>query len=211
MIWRRQSCRCRPLRGPLGYGRLKKNAQGKDTLNEKQILPCWHWCHGPLLFLNRFLRFVLLLLLHNSDKLAIPNDHLLLRLQVLQLFLFKSLQRQGELSISGRADLPFVQNGYFAIYFWPSVSKSFPPCAVTMRRGLRHFCGRPKPFVDRWPYMGVFAIRGDIGMCHWPCRWVDGAYCKFKYWFLFQAFLWTCRVTEYFQISRVGNRLLCRW
>ena len=33
--------------------------------------------------------------------------------------------------------------------------------------------GRSKPFVDRWTYMGVFAVWGDIGLFHWPCRWVD--------------------------------------
>ena len=24
-----------------------------------------------------------------------------------------------------------------------------------------------------------------IGMCHWPCRWLDGAQCKCKCWFVF--------------------------
>ena len=45
--------------------------------------------------------------------------------------------------------------------------------------------GRSKPFVDRWPYTGVFAVWGDIGLCHWPRRWVDGAQCKCKCWFVF--------------------------
>ena len=26
--------------------------------------------------------------------------------------------------------------------------------------------GRSKPFVDRWPYMGIFAVWVDIGLCH---------------------------------------------
>ena len=73
--------------------------QGKDTLNDNQILPCWRWCHVPLLFLHIFLRFVLLLLLHHSGKLAIPHDHLIFLLYILNLVLFKSMQVQGELSI----------------------------------------------------------------------------------------------------------------
>ena len=60
-----------------------------------------HSGHGPLFFLHQFLRFVLLLLLYHSGKLVIPHDHVFLLLQILHLVLFKSLQRQGELSISG--------------------------------------------------------------------------------------------------------------
>ena len=48
-----------------------------------------------------FYDFVLLLLLNHSSKLAIPHDHLFLILHILHLVLFKSLQHQGELSISG--------------------------------------------------------------------------------------------------------------
>ena len=123
----------------LGYGLLKKILQGKDTLNRKQSLPCRHWCRGPLLFLRKFMQFVLLLLLHDSDKLVIPHDHMFLLLHIMHLVLLKSLQLQGELSISGRADLLFVQNWFVAIYFWPSVSKSCPPRAATMQRGLCHY------------------------------------------------------------------------
>ena len=32
---------------------------------------------------------------------------------------------------------------------------------------------------------------------------------KCKQWFVFYAFLWTCQVTDYCQISSVGNCLLC--
>ena len=71
--------------------------------------------------------------------------------------------------------------------------------------------GRSKPFIDRWLYMGVFAVWGDIRLCHWPRRWVDGAQCKCKCWFVFYTLLWTCRVTDYCQISSVGNRLPHRW
>ena len=123
----------------LGHGRLKKKVQGEYTLNEKQNLPCWRWCRGPLLFLRQFLRFVLLLLFHNSGKLTIPHDHLFVRLQILHLVLLKSLQSQGKLNISGRSDLPFVRNDFFAIYFQPSLSKSCRPPAATMQRGLRHY------------------------------------------------------------------------
>ena len=45
--------------------------------------------------------------------------------------------------------------------------------------------GSLKPFIDRWPFMGVFAVWGDTRMCHWPRRWLDGAQCKCKCWFLF--------------------------
>ena len=44
--------------------------------------------------------------------------------------------------------------------------------------------GKSKPFVDRWPYLGVFNVWGDIGLCHWPRRWVDGAQCTYKCWFV---------------------------
>ena len=52
-------------------------------------------------FYNQYLPFVLLLLLHHSGKLAIPHYHLFFLLQILHLAPFKSLQRQGKLSISG--------------------------------------------------------------------------------------------------------------
>ena len=67
----------------MGYGRLNKMVQEKDTSNEKQSLPCQSGCHGPLLFIHQFMIFVLLLLLHNSGKLAIPHDHLLLLLWII--------------------------------------------------------------------------------------------------------------------------------
>ena len=85
----------------LGYVILKKMMQEKEILNEKQSLPCRCWCHGQLLFINIFLRFFLLLLLHHSGKIAIPRDHLFLLLQILHLVLFKSLHRQVDMSIYG--------------------------------------------------------------------------------------------------------------
>ena len=123
----------------LGYGRLKKMVKLKETLNKNQRLPCWCWSHVLLFFLQQFMRFVLLLLLHNSGKFAIPHDTMLLLLRILHLILFKLLQRQSELSISGRADLRFVQNRFFMIYFWPSISKSCPPRAAKMKQGLRPY------------------------------------------------------------------------
>ena len=94
---------------------------------------------------NKFLRLFLLLLLYHSGKIAIPNYHLFLLLQILHLILLKSLQRQGNLIISGdsrvvfwwarygnhqlsflkRADLPSVWNGFVAIYFLPISVRQF--------------------------------------------------------------------------------------
>ena len=166
----------------MGYGRLKKMVQGKDTLSKKQSLPCRRWCRGPLFFLHELQRSVLLLLLHHSGKLAIPHDNLFLLLQIMHLVLFKFLHRQGELSISGdihfvfwlyrdgnrrllflrRSDTPFIRNVFVGIYFWPifdrQFRKSYTPCAATIRRRLRRY---------RWQVNTFW----DIGLCHWPGRW----------------------------------------
>ena len=156
--------------------------QVNDTLNNNQIPPPWRWWRGLMFFLHRFMRLVLHLMLYHSGKLTIPQDHVLLLLQILHLFLFKSLQRQSDLRISGdsrvvfwcardgnrrlsflrRADLPFVRNVFFCdlflSYFHPSVSKSSPSGAATMWRWLRRY---------RWQ---VNTFR-DIEPCHWPRRW----------------------------------------
>ena len=76
----------------MGYGRLTKIVQGKNTLNKNQILPCQGWWHGLLFFLRRFLKLVLLLMLYHSGKIAIPRYHMFLLLQILHLVLFKLLQ-----------------------------------------------------------------------------------------------------------------------
>ena len=128
--------------------------------NEKQSLPCRNLCCGPLFLLHIFLRFFLLLLLHNSGNLAIPHDHLFLCLNILHLFLFKSLQSQGELSISGRADLPFVRNGFFAIYFRPSVSKIYPSRALIMQQGLRRYWWQVKTILLYMALYGCFCCLG---------------------------------------------------
>ena len=72
-------------------------------------------------------------------EIAIPRYHMFLLLQILHPVLFKLLQHQGELRISGnrrvvfwwarygnrrlsflsRSNLPFVRNNFFAIYFRP--------------------------------------------------------------------------------------------
>ena len=91
----------------MGYVRQNKMVQGKDTLYDKKILPCRRLLHVPLLFLHWFLRFTLLLLMHHSGKLTIPHDNVFILLQILHLVLFKSLQRQGELSISSDSHVVF--------------------------------------------------------------------------------------------------------
>ena len=177
----------------LGYGRLKKIVQGKHMLNEKQILPCWRLCHGQLLFLHQFHRFVVLFLLHHSGKLAIPHDHLFLLLHILHLFLFELLQRQGKLRISGdryvvfwwardgnhclsflrRADLPFFRNGFVEIYFWPIFTRQFRNFILLVLQQ----CG--KDFV----VIGGRSIHFEISGC--AIDLVDGAQCKCKHkcWF----------------------------
>ena len=151
--------------------------QGKYILNNKQSPPYLCWCHGLLFFFHQFLCFILLLMFHHSGKLAIHHDNILLLLQILHLVLFKSLQYQGGLRISGdshffwwagdgnrrlsflmRADLPFFRNGFVVIYFWSSVLKSCPPCAETIRRVFHCY---------RWQ-VNKFQ---NIVLCHWTRRW----------------------------------------
>ena len=187
--------------------------QGKYTLNENQSLPCWHWLHGPMFFLNRFLRFVLLLLLHHSGKLTIPHDHLFLLIYNLHLFLFKLLQTQGELRISGdicvvfwwarygnfrlsflrRDNLPFFRKGFVEICFWPIFDRHFQKVVFVVLQKCVKDCvvigGRSTPF--------------NISSC--AIDLVDGAQCKCKRknWFLFYAFLWTCRETAKYQALEI--------
>ena len=187
----------------MGYGILLKMMQGKDTLNENQSLPCRRWCHGPLFFLHKCMHFVLLLLLHHSGKLAIPYDHMFLLLQFLHLVLFKLLQRKCELSISvysrvvfwlaiygnrhlsflGRADLPFFWNGFVEIYFQPIFDCQFRKVVLL----LLQKCGK-----DCVVFSGSSTTFGISGCA---IDLVDCAQykCKLKPWFVFYAFLWTCR------------------
>ena len=129
-------------------------------MNKKQSLTCQRWCHGPVFFLHQFMRFVLLLLLHHSGKLAIPYDHLFLFLQIMHLVLFNFLKLQGKLIISvdtrivfwwardGNkrlpflriADLPFVPNIFVAIYFWPIFDCQFLKVVLLMLQQCRNDC-----------------------------------------------------------------------
>ena len=152
--------------------------QEKDTLNKKQSLPCWSWCHGPLFFLRWFLRFVLIFLLHHSGKITILRNRLFLLLQILNLIIFKLLQRQGDLNTSGdiravfswdrdgyhhlsfmrRSDLPFFWNRFVAIFFYHYFQKVVLLVLQQCVWGLRSY----------WWQVNIFI---DIGMCHWPHRW----------------------------------------
>ena len=156
--------------------------QGKDTLIEKHRFPCQSWCHSPKLFIRPFLRFVILLMLHHSGKIAIPRYHLFLLLQIMHLILFKSLQRQGNLRISGdrhiffwwprdgnrrlsflrRADLPSVWNGFVAIYFRPIFDCQFRKVVLLVLQQCGTYCVA----------IGVrFTTFRCIGLFHWHCRW----------------------------------------
>ena len=161
----------------IGYGRLKKMVQVKYMLNGKQSLFCWRWCHVPLLFIHQFLRFVLLLLLHHSVKITIPHDHMFLLLQIIHLLLFKLMQSQGELIISGDSRVFFwwARDGNRAYHFWgeliyyffgtvllryifwPSVSKSCPPRAATMQQWLRRYWWKAETRVG--PAKGNWQVR----------------------------------------------------
>ena len=155
--------------------------QGKDTLNKNQSLPCRSWWHGPLLFLHRFMRLVLPLLLHYSGKTAIPNYHLFLLLHIMYLFLFKSLQCQGEssiyedirvvfwwardgnrrLSFLKRADLPFVPNGFVAIYFWSIFVRQFRRVVLLVLQKWGNDC---VVIVGRWTNFDILDC--DIDLIH---------------------------------------------
>ena len=49
------------------------------------------------------------------------------------------------------------------------------------RKDLVVIGGRSKPFVYRCPYMVIFTVWVDIGMCYWPRIWVDGVQCKYLF------------------------------
>ena len=162
LIWRPSS----------GVWKTEENGASKRQYQQESKPPLLALMSWPAIFLFQFLQFVLLLLLHHSGKLAIPHDYMLLLLQILHLFLIKSLQRQGGLIVSEdirvffwwaryrniclsflrRAYLLFFWNEFVAIYFWP-VSKKFTPPAI-----MRSYPWK----VNTFQY---------IGLCHWPCRW----------------------------------------
>ena len=143
-----------------GVWKNEKMVQGQEIMNKKKILPYWRWCHGVLLFLHRFMRFFLLLMLHHSDKIAIPHDHLFLILLILHLFLFKLDQLQGKLIISEdsrivfwwdiignrrllllrSADLPYFWNGFVVIYFWPIFKHQFQKVVLFVLQQFGKYC-----------------------------------------------------------------------
>ena len=162
----------------MGYGRLKKMVQGKDTMDEKQSFPCRRWCHGPLLFLHQFLRFVLLLLLHHSGKITTP--------MIICYFFSRFCTSSSSSLCSAKAswasmDISTLSSGgietaivdyhswweliyhFFGTYLLQSIfdrqfQKICPPHAATMRRGLHHYRWQVKTFQY-------------IGLCHWAHRW----------------------------------------
>ena len=186
-------------------------------MNKNQSISCRRWWHGLLFFLYKFPHLVLLLLLYHSGKIAIPHYHLFLLLHILHLVIFKSLKRQGELHISGdirvvfwwdryvnsrlsflnRSYLPFIQNGFVAIYFWPIFVRQFRNFVLLV---LQQFSDDFVVIGCRWTPFEISDCAIDL---------VDGAQCKCKrkQWFVFYAFLWTFQVTDYCQISSVGNFL----
>ena len=106
------------------------------------------------------MHFLLLLLLHHSGKLAIPHDHVFLLLRILYLILFKSLQIQGKLIISGdipvvfwwarygNHHLPFlrkdnirlVRNGFVEIYFRPIFGRQFQKVVLVVLQQCSEDC-----------------------------------------------------------------------
>ena len=173
-----------------------------------------------LFFLRKFLLFVILLMLYHIGKLAIPHDCLFLILQILHLFLFKSLHLQGVLSIFWysrvvlwwardgncclsflrRANRPFVQNGFVAIYFWPIFGRQFRKFVLIV---LQKFGDDCVVIGGRWTYFeisrcAIYLVDG--GQC--KCK------CKCKCWFMFYSSLWTCRETAKYQALEISTAYL---
>ena len=83
----------------------------------------------------------------------------------------------------------------FERQFWKGVLLVLKQCS----KDCIVISGRLKTFVDRWPYMGVFAVWGDIRMCHWPRRRVYGTQCKCKCWFCFRL---SCKLVGWLTIAK---------
>ena len=101
------------------------------------------------------------------------------------------------LSFLKRAGLPFFQNGFAAIYFGTIFIRQFRKVVILVLQK----CGDYFIVIDgRWTPFEISGCAIDL---------VDVAQCrsKCKQLFMFYTFLWTCWVTEYSQISRVGNFL----
>ena len=146
----------------MGYGILKKKVQGKDTMNEKQRIPCRYWCHGTLFFLHKFLRFVLLLMLENSGKLTIIHDNLFPLFQTLHLF-----RCSANASWESMGDLIYH---FFGTDLLRSIfDQNFRKVVLLMLQKCSYYCvvlgDMLKPFIDIWPYMVVFSVWVDILGC----------------------------------------------
>ena len=133
-------------------GKVSKKEHAEQEANPILLaLMSWH----AILSLSIAAIFFLLLL-HNSGKLSITHDHLFLLLHIMHLILSKSLQRQGEISISGRADMPFFRTDFLQ----PIFDRQFRKFVLLVLQQCREDCvvigGRSKPFFDRWTYMDIF-------------------------------------------------------
>ena len=177
-----------------GACNTKENGARKRHSKQEAKPPCRSWCHGQLFFLHLFLRFVLLLLLHHSVKLTIPHYHIFLLFQILHLVLFKSLQLQCELSISrdicivfwwdrdgncwlsflSRDDLPFVRNGFFAVYFRPIFDPQFWTVVLLVLQKYGEDCA----------VIGGRSINVEISGCAIDLVFGAQCKCKRKRWFV---------------------------
>ena len=85
----------------------------------------------------------------------------------------------------------------FAIYFWPISDRQFRKVVLLVLQQ----CGKECIVIDgKWTsfmILGCVIYLVDGGQCK----------CKRKQWFLIYVFLWTCQVTNYCQISSIGNCL----
>ena len=160
-------------------------------------------------------------MLYQSGKTTTPHYHLFLLLKILHLVLFKLLQYQGELSISGyrqivfwwvrygnrplslmkRSDLLFVRKVFVEIYFWSIFVRQFQKVVLLVLKQCGNYCVVIK---RRWTPFEILGCAIDF---------VNGAQCKCKckQLFVLYALLLTCQGTDYFQISSVGNCLLRTW
>ena len=138
-------------------------------------------------------------MLHHSGKLTIPHDDLFLFLQILNLVLFKSLQRQGDMSIPGYSCDGFWQGRYGnrCLSFLRRADLTFflelICCHLFSTISIENLSS------SCW--IGGSSTPSDISGC--AIDLVDGAQCKCKrkHLFVFYALLWTCWETDYFRLS----------
>ena len=57
-------------------------------------------------------------------------------------------------------------------FLWSIFDRQFRKVALLVLQQCSEDCvvigGKSKLFDDIWPYMGIFAVWGDIRLCHWP-------------------------------------------